>query len=259
MTYEKIIDRVKKLLAQATSSNEHEAALAASMAQELMLKHQISEAALLQDTDPVEEVIEFALGEDTRPYAWRSQLITGVTGAFGCQWFYRNNPDGGAWVGPKKARVLVIGTESNRNAVQYMFSYLVNEVNRLADEAWKREVQEYLKSGLSKESMPAAQGWKLSFRLGAASVISSRLSKQREKTFKEAKKDESNSTALVRIADAETRIQAYKGKLRLRTGSIGRDSSAQMRSGYGVGVEAGKNVNISAGKGLKGARGQLKS
>lgn len=258
MTYEKIIDRVKKLLSQATSSNEHEAALAASMAQELMLKHQISEAALLQDTDPVEEVIEFVLGEDTRPYAWRSQLITGVTGAFGCQWYYRNSTDG-AWVGPKKARILVIGTESNRNAVQYMFSYLVNEVNRLADEAWKREVQEYLNSGLSKEIMPAAQGWKLSFRLGAASVISSRLGKQREKTFKEAKEDESNSTALVRIADAETRIQEYKGKLGLRTGSIGRDSSAQMRSGYSVGAEAGKNVNISGGKGLKGARGQLKS
>lgn len=41
---EKIIERVRKLLALATSSNEHEAALAAAHAQRLLAEHNLAMA-----------------------------------------------------------------------------------------------------------------------------------------------------------------------------------------------------------------------
>ncbi|KKN57368.1 hypothetical protein LCGC14_0562740, partial [marine sediment metagenome] len=43
MGREKLIDKVKKLLALSTSANEHEAANAAATAQRIMFEHKIAE------------------------------------------------------------------------------------------------------------------------------------------------------------------------------------------------------------------------
>ena len=55
---EKIIERIKKLLELSKSSNEHEAAIAASRAAELMMDHQISEAEIHSSSVRAEPVVE---------------------------------------------------------------------------------------------------------------------------------------------------------------------------------------------------------
>ena len=64
----KILDRVKKLLALSTSSNVNEAATAAAAAQKLMLEHRLTEA----DVSDTQEGQMFELSPDPSVSGWRS-------------------------------------------------------------------------------------------------------------------------------------------------------------------------------------------
>src|ERR1035437_7843019 len=79
-----IIEKIKKLLALANSSNEHEAALAAGHAQRLLAEHNLAmadiEAAHKPDkADNVDTVVSKSLPK------WVRLLSAGVSSAFDCQ------------------------------------------------------------------------------------------------------------------------------------------------------------------------------
>ncbi len=81
MTRERIIERVRKLLALSNSSNEHEAALAAAHAQRLLAEHNLAMSELdLQDEGAGEVELKVA---KTVP-KWLSSLFATVANAFDC-------------------------------------------------------------------------------------------------------------------------------------------------------------------------------
>lgn len=245
MSEEKIIDRIKKLLSLANSTNEHEAAMAAGQAAELMLQHEIKEAQLCDTADEPEDVDLMSLDESGQIIHWKGSLMAGLADSMGCKMHYHKNRVYG-----RKASTSynVVGQPSKVDTIRYMYSYLVGEVDRLADVAFRQEHIECRKSGVPS---PSARSWKNSFRLGAAHTIATRLRAQREETHAAAA-DAGQGVGLMVIKKAEEAVGLYmKQKFpRMRRGAAASHSSS---SGYGAGASAGKGVGLGSGGGRLGA------
>lgn len=233
----KIIDRIRKLLALSKSSNEHEAAAAAARAAELMAQHQLSEAALCEvELEPVDA---HSIDESGKCVSWKGTLANGCARAFCCRMFWNRaehwDTKRHRW--KQTVRTMVVGRENDVAGVRYMYQYLVKEVARLADEAWKE-----------KTRYVSLRSWKNSFRLGCSARIQKRLIDQRKATLGQAAEDESNSQALMRLDEMEAAVNAFCDQLNLQAGSAPRCRE----SGYSDGVRAGDSVSLGGGRGQLG-------
>jgi len=257
MSEEKIIDRIKKLLSLSQSSNENEAAQAAAMAAELMLKHEIEEAQVVgagEAPDVIEEVEQESVAVSKQIVHWKGLILAGLAESMGCRMYYGNTYK----TGKRQRTYMVAGQESKRQTIKYMYAYLVEEVERLANFAYREEILENKKSKVPKDDWPSARAWKNAFRLGAASTINNRLCEQRRKTHKEADKA-GQSQALVVVEKAAEAVEVFMKREvpNLKKGSAASFSSG---SGYGAGRAAGKNVGLGgAGKTLGAGAKQIGS
>ena len=82
MADEKILDKIKKCLALATSANEYEAAAALRQAQKLMQTHGLTDQDVLAS-----QATEFGAkaGAVTKPAEWEAMLARRISRAFGCE------------------------------------------------------------------------------------------------------------------------------------------------------------------------------
>jgi len=170
MSDNKVLGRVKRLLQLSRSDNEFEAAQAAAKAAAMIEEHQLSEAMLrLDDEDarPAEKIVEeYPLEGEAqhqpwqqmhKKVTWKSNIAWGVSRAVGCRyWYSRTN------------QMRAFGRESAVQAWSYMCLYLFNEVDRLVEEGWQKQ----LAKRVSKSS---ARAWKNAFRVGASMTICERL------------------------------------------------------------------------------------
>jgi hypothetical protein len=265
MSEQKIIDRIRKLLNLANSANEHEAALAAAQATDLMLKHEIEEAQLADEgAEELGEVDKESIDETGSIVPWKGNIAAGLAQSMGCQMYYGRSK----YVrGQKQKRTyVIIGQESKRATIKYMYNYLCAELIRLADIAFRQailkhraEEKEYRASGLSMGPPPSARSWKNAFRLGAASMIWTRLNAQRKETHRGAEAA-GQTQALMVVAKNEEAVQVW---IKANLGKLGkgRAGSFSSGSGYGAGREAGKTVGLGgSGKALgRGTAKQLGS
>lgn len=149
-----IIDKIKKCLALANSSNPHEAATALRQAQALMAKHGISGEEL-----ELSEVESFAVkaGAGKTPPGWIVALTNLVCRAVGVEVIYSANWNhvNAQWVG----KVLFIGINGSPEIAGYTYEVLFRQL--------QKDRREYLKS-LSKKLKPStkvrrgdlyAEGW----------------------------------------------------------------------------------------------------
>lgn len=115
---ESILRKVKKLLALSKSPNEHEAALAAARAHELLLKYNLT----LEEVGHAEEdVTRISAGcSYKRPPSWLVQLFVVV-----CQTFYCAPQRGGS------GELLILGGKVDVEVAKFTFGYLSEEVKRL--------------------------------------------------------------------------------------------------------------------------------
>jgi hypothetical protein len=252
-TKDKMIDRVRKLLALANSANEHEAAAAAAQAADLMVKFEIEASTLDSDCEPVAELPENEIldkGSRNR-VPWKVTIAGGIANSVGGQVYTH----GGT--------VHVIAQPGKMATIAYLYAYLVGEVDRLANAAYGAECEECDSSFVGR---PSARRWKNAFRLGAAGVIRSRLSKQRAETKREAQRKAiaegsgqavntalvATNSALAVMADGEKAVSAFirKNVGPLRSAAAGSHSSS---SGYGAGRQAGNSMGLGGS-----SRGALK-
>lgn len=254
MSNSPIIDRIRKLLELAKSSNEHEAAAAAARAADLMRKHEIDQAVLAAtqpgDATP-EEIITDGIGkEQGKSTSWRVLIGQGVSAATGCrQW-----SEGG--------RMKAMGTRSAVGTWNYLCQYLAREVDRLADEAWDGPTGHLARAAAGYNM--STRSWKNAFRVGAASTIRLRLIEQAKSNAASRRTDVATAAAAVidpttglppsatqalAIIDrnagrVEEKYREFAKAAGIRTVSMGRVSSA---GGYAAGREAGATVNLSGG------------
>ena len=159
-----IIEKIKKLLALANSSNEHEAALAASHAQRLLSEHNLAmadiEAAHKPDkADKVETAVSKTL------LKWVRYLSAGVSTAFDCQAIHH----------PATGKMTFIGVGADVQGAAYTFTYLERTVRKLCANYMKQQVSPTL-ANRHRELL------RQSYYLGAVSTINTSLREQQVQT-----------------------------------------------------------------------------
>ncbi len=161
---EKIIDKIRKLLALANSSNEHEAALAASHAQRLLSEHNLAMADIEPDNKPQSADKVEANVSKTLP-KWVRYLSAGVCTAFDCQAIHH----------PALGKMTFIGVGADVQIAAYTFAYLDKTVRKLCSSYIKHHVNDRTPNR-QRELM------RQSYYLGAVSTITGRLREQKIQT-----------------------------------------------------------------------------
>lgn len=219
------------LLRLAQSDNPHEAALAASRAQEIIDRYKLNLAAL-DDTpseQPAEEIRNYKDDPLDEGGNWKAFLAQAVANVNQCQVYCR------------AGAVHLIGRPSDVAMVRPFYAYLAAEIERLASRHCRGNSRTY---------------WN-NFRLGAVETINQRLKASLAATVETVKAEAlaaSNAGALVIVQNSLALIEKRKQEvadwtrqnmsLRNRTArssysSAGREAGRQ--AGHGV------NLNRSAG------------
>lgn len=152
MASEAVLDRVRKLLALATSSNVHEAAAAAARAQRLIAQHRLEEwLAVEVDPDPIADGADEPLEIARRLRKWKVVLATALAEANGCV----------AYTAPRGAEevIALIGRARDRAAVRELWDGLVKRIEWL--------------SATHGPNRP--RRWHEAFRIGAVDAVVERL------------------------------------------------------------------------------------
>lgn len=219
----KILDRIKRLLALAQSDNPHEAALAASEAQRLMIQNGI-ESVTMHEQHTADQVLIDAGSMNV----WYRFLANDVAKATFCSVYAVRTGKAGKCA----EKLSVCGYKQDIAVAIVLLTWLANEINRLCELAWAP----LRSSGVS------ANAWKKSFRLGATSVIGKRLAEDRVKSLAEV------GTALVKLDTyTEQSKAAVVALLRnegisIRTKGVVADAKDQ--GAYGAGLIAGAQVAL---------------
>lgn len=159
-----IIEKIRKLLALANSSNEHEAALAASHAQRLLSEHNLAMADITSEQKPQSADKVEATVSKTLP-KWVRHLSAGVCTAFDCQAIHH----------PAIGKMIFVGVGADAQVAAYTFAYLDRTVRRLCSSYMKHHVNDNV-INRHRELM------RQSYYLGAVSTITGRLREQKAVT-----------------------------------------------------------------------------
>lgn len=155
-----IIEKIKKLYRLSKSSNEHEAALAAAKAQELLAQHNLSEADFSEKKILKQAETAFT-ATVKKPTGWVFILAASVSGAFDCQYFHCSS-----------GHTVFVGVDVDHEAANFTFSYLYRTISKLAAVFMQKSQQKRL-------TVKGQKKVRLSYCLGAAQVVSQKLAKQK--------------------------------------------------------------------------------
>lgn len=228
----KIIDRIRKLLAASHSDNEHEAALAAQRAADLMTEYHLTEAELrlennAKKAEPILEAVTIEGKLQKKRVAWKELIADGVAKSLGCHLYLGK-------FGPT-----VMGRESACAAWSYTCQYLFNEVERLAEEAWLEECVVAAIAGHTRRK------WKNSFRVGCAQSIIMRLY---EGVEQKAPADPSQKALMV-LKDDEKEVENVYQNMSAEWGKASMIGLVSNRTGYKAGLEVGADLELNQAKG----------
>lgn len=128
MSDEAIMDRIAKLMAKAKgTSNEHEAAIFAEKAAELLAEHNLTEEMLAQrDVDREQGPVGTHKYNGRAPDQWRVWILQGTARLYFCHLIATKTYNGKVYE--------FIGREHNAKVAQLMSDYLIATVKRMARE-----------------------------------------------------------------------------------------------------------------------------
>lgn len=129
---DRIIDKVKKLLALSRSSNEHEAGLALENANKLLMKHNL-EMADIDEVSLNDIIEENDLISGKRIMSWKINLLDAVMRLNGCQILMHNVRNG-------NKRISAIGKKHNIEVSVSMYEYLIKTMDRNLKEKQKDDI-----------------------------------------------------------------------------------------------------------------------
>jgi len=179
MTRARVIEKVRKLLALSTSSNQHEAALAAAHAQRLLAEHNLTMSELeVREEGAGEVILEVA---KTVP-KWLSALFATVANGFDCFPIVTSTES--------CSRLRFIGVGEDPAVACCTLQYLMQELRRLATT--------YLRASEAAQGRLSAsdrQRVRSSYLLGGVQGVRQALAAQKAQT-------PTTSTALVPVKDA---------------------------------------------------------
>lgn len=172
------LDRVRKLLALASSPNPHEAALAAARAQALIEAHRLqrwleAEAQVERDPDPIVDARDQPLETGRKIRPWKAMLATVLAEANGCV-AYTGNLD-------RQEALVLVGRARDREVVVELWTWLVRRIEWLS----------------ATHGAGQPRKWHEAFRMGVVDAVAERLA-----GVAQAVKDELETAALVVVEPA---------------------------------------------------------
>jgi len=245
MTYNEALQKAAKLLRLSKSDNPNEAALAASRAQEIIDRYRIETEMLAyavngqeqpKDDEPIKDFSDDPLERLRRKSTWKARLAQHIANHNCCKMY-------NGWYGPT-----VIGRPSDVATVRYLYAWLVQEVDRLAERDCKG-------NGIS---------WANNFRLGVVDTIGNRLHEQKKETEKAIRHETAllaaqqgldQSVALIKVNNAIARTEQRRQQVDAWTKAnvklvSGRSSySSYNPSARHAGQAAGREVRFTQAKG----------
>lgn len=239
MTHEQALDKVARLLRLAKSDNPHEAALAASKAQDIIDRYKLGEVALdYEKPKPEEPIKEFEAPLDGESHksasTWKIRLAVSICESNQCKVILR----GGA--------ILLIGRPSDAESVRYLYAWLAQEVDRLAE----------------RDAKGNGKSWANNFRLGVVDAIGAKVAEQKTITQNGVRTEafaKAGESALVRVEQsivalkkrAEDVEEWTKKNLKLRKRTTAR--TQYHPSAREAGMKAGEEIRLGSAKGGLGS------
>lgn len=239
------LEKVRKLLRLAKSSNANEAALAAARAQELIDRHRLTQAVMDLDapdgsaSDRLQEFADEPLDRPVRLDRWRGSLAFVLARANGCV-VYRRGP----WM-------FLIGRAADAAAVRYLYAWLSKETQRLVD-VW----------GAGRGRV-----WRLNFRMGVVDAIAAALAARRAALACTVRAEAAaeGGGALVQVGAALARMDARYSEAEHWAAEHARLAAARRPSpmeadvnARRLGQRAGRTIDLAASRdGLSAPTGAL--
>lgn len=192
---EKVLEKVKKLVALSKSSNEHEAALALERAQALLAEYNLSIADIEKDESNPDFIISRSPVQDSMPY--RRQVGHNISLLYFCTYFYEAVPAmskrGNVYT---RDRHCIVGAQHNVVVAQMMFDYLVKAIDRLARE------------GAAEVGKEAYWSFQTAFKVACTSRLCARIKERIAQARAGTTPTTNKSGGLPALADLYDRTQA---------------------------------------------------
>ena len=229
---DKVLDKIRKLIALSGSSNIHEAAVAAAAAQRLMLTYRVSETDITVESSEDDVVMDQEIYRDLHlksPPRWHGVLLGGVAAVNFCKLIYDMERRGYSWEARRHRIYRIIGSERDRATVKYLYEMFRLEVERLCDSV--------------SRSLGYDRAERASFKLGAASAMAEKLRREYQ-SFRVEMQTARNTQAIAVIDKSAAAIDQFVNQHFPRLGTL-RGASASRAGAYHRGREAGSRVDVS--------------
>ncbi len=221
-----IIEKIKKLLALSTSSNEHEAAAAAEKARQLLEAYDLEAVDLQEQPESVHEHCH-----DQRYCTlptWLSDLAYVAAEHFSCKYLIHKNHSGPGSI------IAFIGTPTDTAIADYVFMFLQRTIDRIA------------------ANTPTPPGmntrrFRDSFKIGAVHGIREKLqsiraaSQHRTENRVQTHAATGRDLVLIKRDAVEIYTRNKYPRIRKQSGSQARPDS----SSYHAGAAAGRDISIN--------------
>lgn len=247
----KVIDQIRKLHRLSQSPNNHEAALAAARAAELMLRYQVDTAMLDADLEAPEDVVgEHTVERLTKVIYWRASILGALAKTMGCEMLLQTRRARERFSGKiveRRMEYRIIGSAQNAEAIRYMYAYFCKEIAVLADRAFDARIE-------ARAKIKSVRSYKNAHRSAAAGVVANRLLEARERHLAELARaiagNASLERALVRMSAEQEAVKRYVEKLRVDDGVTTTSGKPELSNVMGAldGMNDGKKVDLGANK-----------
>jgi len=217
-----IVDKIKKLLALATSSNENESTAAAEKASLLLAQYNLS----LADLGPnhQEEIDESRVETTSKFVTWKMILLSGIAEANGCN-AMRNSYTGS---------MFLVGTSTNLTVCTHLYEYLSQAIERRAN---------------YRKGNGRGLAYLNAFRVGCATRLRQRLLEQKQEMEESGIPgvgDAAATPAIVVRSMFEKNQQAIAKYLETLGGKVKKRTGSQISSeaGFNTGYEVGDQISL---------------
>jgi hypothetical protein len=245
-----LVEKIKKILAKAESTNSpEEASIFYAKAEEMMQRHMIDEAMLAalgtgkQDTIGMMHV---PMGK-TYWLAWRTVLVN-LGYAFGFKVLIGDNRKGGT--------IVWFGWQSELKTAEVMVAHLEIQAERAAAPFMSNYTSPYTDTAKAREDRFKA---KRSFLEGYGCMVARRIETQRAMTRNQVsrEKGESSGNLLPVLVSRDDQLQSAFDDLHTKKANL---KQTQLNAtGYGAGREAGRSADINNPRLGSSSRGALNS
>lgn len=239
---EKVLERIAKLMGLAThNSNENEAMQAMDAAMKLLAKHELSASILDILSEGYEPIEDETIAVDAKSRKrWQTILLSEIADAHFCYMYSHTTY---SFIQKRRSSIkqyVLVGKNTNRAAVNMLYSYLVGVIQF-----------ETVKALKAYRGWEARKTYAHSFRMGMVQRICDRIKEQKEKIIEDELRE---SGAIVRADPykaAKEENQRYVRGKGVRLINVAARDSVGSGAGWNRGKETGDKVPLHTHKALE--------